>query len=244
MCSGSARPSHCRSRSARAPTPSCRVNCWNSCASSGAATIPGWMPCAIRLTAARPIGPLTNGTYLDARGGWHDAADLLKYLLTSGNATAQMLLAYQLGEAKSEIAKPDFTPLALKADLQRPGQPYPNGMPDMLDEARWGLEWMLKLHPAPDQLYHQVADDRDHTGRRLPQNENVDYGWGKGGRAGGVFRRRPAAGVAAIQERVHGGGESGGALRRGDGAGLPDLEGRPAPAAICRAVPAGRQGGL
>ena len=38
-------------------------------------------------------GPLTNGTYLDARGGWHDAADLLKYLLTSGNATAQMLLA-------------------------------------------------------------------------------------------------------------------------------------------------------
>jgi hypothetical protein len=22
--------------------------------------------------------PLTNGTYLDARGGWHDAADLLK----------------------------------------------------------------------------------------------------------------------------------------------------------------------
>ena len=42
-------------------------------------------------------GPLTNGTYLDARGGWHDAADLLKYLLTSGNATAQMLLAYELG---------------------------------------------------------------------------------------------------------------------------------------------------
>ena len=57
----------------------------------------------------------------------------------------------------------------------------PNGIPDLLDEARWGLEWMLKLHPAPDQLYHQVADDRDHTGRRLPQNEIADYGWGKGG---------------------------------------------------------------
>ena len=51
----------------------------------------------------------------------------------------------------------------------------------MLDEARWGLEWMLKLHPAPDQLYHQVADDRDHIGFRLPQNEIADYGWGKGG---------------------------------------------------------------
>ena len=40
---------------------------------------------------------------------------------------------------------------------------------------------MLKLHPAPDQLYHQVADDRDHIGFRLPQNEIADYGWGKGG---------------------------------------------------------------
>ena len=61
------------------------------------------------------------------------------------------------------------------------GDPGPNGLPDVLDEARWGLEWMLKLHPAPDQLYHQVADDRDHIGFRLPQNEVADYGWGKGG---------------------------------------------------------------
>ena len=41
-------------------------------------------------------GPLPAGTQIDARGGWHDAADLLKYHLTSGNATAQMLLAYEL----------------------------------------------------------------------------------------------------------------------------------------------------
>jgi hypothetical protein len=53
-------------------------------------------------------------------------------------------------------------------------------VPDLLDEARWGLEWMLKLHPVPDQLYHQVADDRDHAGWRLPQDEDIDYGWGKG----------------------------------------------------------------
>src|SRR5574341_215120 len=41
-------------------------------------------------------GPLPAGTYIDARGGWHDAGDLLKYLLTSSNATAQMLLAFKL----------------------------------------------------------------------------------------------------------------------------------------------------
>ena len=50
-------------------------------------------------------GPLTNGTYLDARGGWHDAADLLKYLLTSGNATAQMLLAYEMGGPKPKVSR-------------------------------------------------------------------------------------------------------------------------------------------
>ena len=43
-------------------------------------------------------GPMPAGSYVDARGGWHDAGDQLKYLLTSSNATAQMLLAYQLGE--------------------------------------------------------------------------------------------------------------------------------------------------
>lgn len=117
-------------------------------------------------------GPLPPGTQLDVTGGWHDAGDQLKYLLTSSNATAQMLLAYQLGTAKKrKIFGDRFNQL---------GQPGANGIPDLLDEARWGLDWMLKLHPVPDQLYHQVADDRDHKGFRLPQNETVDYGWGPG----------------------------------------------------------------
>lgn len=118
-------------------------------------------------------GPLPAGSYVDARGGWHDAGDQLKYLLTASNATGQMLLAYQLGSAKPQAAFGDR--------VNEWGQPAPNGVPDLLDEARWGLDWMLRLHPAPDQLYHQVADDRDHsTGFRLPQNETVDYGWGAG----------------------------------------------------------------
>jgi hypothetical protein len=117
-------------------------------------------------------GPLPAGTALDATGGWHDAGDLLKYQLTSGNATAQMLLAYVLSEQTGKRLQDRFDAL---------GKPGPNGRPDLLDEARWGLDWLLKLHPAPDQLYHQVADDRDHIGFRLPQNETADYGWGKGG---------------------------------------------------------------
>jgi endoglucanase len=119
-------------------------------------------------------GPLPAGTYLDATGGWHDAGDLLKYLLTSSNATAQLLLAYQLHQQSRA------SPRILQDQFNSLGQSGANGIPDILDEASWGLDWMLKLHPAPDQLYHQVADDRDHKGWRLPQNETVDYGWGPG----------------------------------------------------------------
>ena len=119
------------------------------------------------------FGPRPAGTYLDATGGWHDAGDQLKYLLTSSNATAQMLLAYQLAgqNRQAKIFHDRFNSF---------GQPGANGIPDILDEARWGLDWMLKLHPGPGELYHQVADDRDHKGWRLPQDEKVDYGWGAG----------------------------------------------------------------
>ncbi len=122
-----------------------------------------------QLDGRTAYGLETNGTPIDVRGGWHDAGDLLKYLLTSGNATAQMLLAWKL---EPDLFQDHFNAL---------GQAGSNGIPDVLDEARWGLDWMLRLHPAPDQLYHQVADDRDHTTFRLPQNEVADYGWGKGG---------------------------------------------------------------
>ncbi len=134
-------------------------------------------------------GPEPGGSDVDVRGGWHDAADLLKYLLTSSNATAQMLLAWQIHEQSVAKGRETGHPLAgrgsaddLFADqVDDRGRPGANGLPDVLDEAQWGIEWMLKLHPAPDQLYHQVADDRDHAGWRLPQHDAADYGWGNGG---------------------------------------------------------------
>jgi endoglucanase len=126
-------------------------------------------------------GPLPAGSTVDASGGWHDAGDLLKYLLTSGNATAQMLLAYELGPKPLPANSKAIQPPHVLDRFEALGRPGTNGIPDLLDEARWGVEWLLRLHPATNQLYHQVADDRDHIGFRLPQNETADYGWGKGG---------------------------------------------------------------
>jgi hypothetical protein len=113
-------------------------------------------------------GPRPPGSFLPAHGGWHDAGDTLKYLITSSNATAQLLLAYVLNPAPWQDRANDL------------GQAGSNGRPDVLDEARWGLEWLLRLHPSPGELYHMVGDDRDHSGWRLPQDDQSDYGWGKG----------------------------------------------------------------
>jgi peptidoglycan/xylan/chitin deacetylase (PgdA/CDA1 family) len=110
--------------------------------------------------------PYPDGTFVDATGGWHDAGDQLKYLITASNATARMILAYEMGKTK------------FSDEVDALGRPWPNGIPDVLDEARWGLDWIFKLHPAPDQLFHQVADDRDHRGFKLPDQDNADYGWG------------------------------------------------------------------
>jgi hypothetical protein len=112
-------------------------------------------------------GNMPDSTYVDASGGWHDAGDQLKYLITSSYATGHMLTAYELYPQRFE----DLT--------NAMGQPTPNGIPDVLDEAKWGLDWILKLHVTADQVIHQVADDRDHIGWKMPDQDNSDYGWGK-----------------------------------------------------------------
>lgn len=112
-------------------------------------------------------GPVADSTYTDVRGGWHDAGDELKYLITGSNAVVRMLMAYRL------------FPNAFEDKCNALGQPARNGIPDVLDEAKWGLDWILRLHPAPDQLIHQVGDDRDHVGWKLPDYDPSNYGWGK-----------------------------------------------------------------
>ncbi|MCO6478383.1 MAG: glycoside hydrolase family 9 protein [Phaeodactylibacter sp.] len=110
--------------------------------------------------------PVPDSTFYDFTGGWHDAGDQLKYLITSSNATARMLLAYELA------------PDRFIDEVDGYGHPHPNGIADVLDEARWGLEWILKLHPKEGWLIHQIADDRDHRGFKFPHRDNADYGWG------------------------------------------------------------------
>lgn len=108
--------------------------------------------------------PTRSGRAIDVHGGWHDASDYLQYTNTSANAVFQMLFAYHKN------------PGVFKDQYDSRGEPGANGLPDVLDEAIWGLEWLMRMNPAPGEMYNQIADDRDHAGFRLPNKDSVDYG--------------------------------------------------------------------
>lgn len=113
--------------------------------------------------------PTRAGEYLPASGGWADASDYLQYVTTSATATFQMLQAWR-----------DY-PRAFGDEYQADGRAGANGIPDVLDEARHGLAWLLKMFPDDSLMLNQLGDDRDHMYFDLPQNDSSDYGWGKGG---------------------------------------------------------------
>src|ERR1051325_520525 len=133
--------------------------------------------------------------HIAASGGWADASDYLQYVATSATATYMMLAAYR------------DHPRAFADRFDARGLPGSNGIPDVLDEARHGLDWLLRMYPGGDEMYNQLADDRDHTYFDLITDDSADYGWGKGrerpvypctGRPQGLFKyKNRASGYAS-----------------------------------------------
>ena len=105
-------------------------------------------------------GPMKDSTHIDVVGGWHDASDYLQYATTSANATYHLLMAYR-----------DFQKVFADDKLSN-GLDGKNGVADVLDEARWGLDWLLKMHPRDNWMFNQIADDRDHISMRIPKQDS------------------------------------------------------------------------
>lgn len=137
--------------------------------------------------------PGKDSAFIDVVGGWHDATDYLQYVATSANAVFQMLFAWKQN------------PSAFGDAFDSNGRPGKNGIPDILDEARWGLNWLLKMNPDSGEMYNQVADDRDHIGFRSPVGDTANYGIGTErpvyfctGKPQGVFKYKSrATGIAS-----------------------------------------------
>ena len=47
-----------------------------------------------------------------------------------------------------------------------------------------GMDFLVKLHPKPNWMFNQVADDRDHMSMRMPGMDNF---YGRGYELAGIF---------------------------------------------------------
>lgn len=107
---------------------------------------------------------------LDSVGGWYDAGDHGKYVVNGGISVAQLLSTYERtlttdgaggdGLGDGQLAVPERG----------------NGVPDILDEARWELEWLLTMQvPNGEELAgmaHHKLNDAAWTG--LPMRPEDD----------------------------------------------------------------------
>jgi hypothetical protein len=118
---------------------------------------------------ARPAGHLTDdwvtcfkgedadGTYwdgcdyfLDVLGGWYDAGDFGKYVVNGGITAWELMNLYER-----------FPEMYPDGSLQIPE--HDNGIPDLLDEVRWEMDFLLAMQvpqgqPKAGMVHHKIHD--------------------------------------------------------------------------------------
>jgi endoglucanase len=78
--------------------------------------------------------------------GWHDAGDYGRYVVNGGITTGTLLWAWEL-----------YGDSADKLSLNLPESA--NGQPDILNEIRWNLEWMLSMQDSDGGVWHKQTSD-------------------------------------------------------------------------------------
>jgi len=104
-----------------------------------------------------PCAPNSGCSYtLDVTGGWYDAGDHGKYVVNGGISVWTLLNLYERSQfiGKSTAAVADG---AMNIPERK------NGIPDLLDEARWELEFLLKMQvpagqPKAGMVHHKIHD--------------------------------------------------------------------------------------
>ncbi|QOJ29159.1 MAG: glycoside hydrolase family 9 protein [Ignavibacteriales bacterium] len=95
---------------------------------------------------------------VDVTGGWHDAGDYIKFTNTTAVSAYLLALSYVLNPSLHE------------KDINK------NGAPDILEEIKVALDWLLRCNYAEGKLITQVQDMRDHdVGWRLPENDTLKF---------------------------------------------------------------------
>ena len=133
----------------------------------------------------------------DYSGGWYNAGDYGKWTHCSSIAVSDLLWLYVLGP---ECVGSD--------DLHIPESG--NGVPDLLDEARWGLEWLLKMQytdggSLDGAVYHKVDTEPDFSWGLPPDADPLERSvkWTeRGGKVPSTVDAADFAGVMFLASRV------------------------------------------
>jgi endoglucanase len=91
-------------------------------------------------TATRP-----EGTKINSSKGWYDAGDYNKYIVNSGISTYTLMALYE--------QYPKFFD-TLKLNIPE----NTNNIPDILDEIRWNLDWMVTMQDQDGGVYHKLTN--------------------------------------------------------------------------------------
>lgn len=94
---------------------------------------------------------------VDTSGGWWDAGDYGRYVPSAASTIMSLLYAYH------------FNP-RLFADGSLHIPESGNGVPDLLDEMRWELDWLLKMQRSDGAVHHKTAT-RDYS-EKDPSEDN------------------------------------------------------------------------
>ncbi|WP_431103677.1 glycoside hydrolase family 9 protein [Roseateles noduli] len=96
---------------------------------------------------ASAAGPRRQaGDVISSPKGWYDAGDYNKYVVNSGITVYTLLAAYEQMPARTR---------ALTVGLPESG----DGLPDLLNEALWNLDWMLTMQDPDDGgVYHKLTN--------------------------------------------------------------------------------------
>lgn len=96
----------------------------------------------------------------EVRGGWHDAGDYGRYISPAAVAVGHLLYAFWL------------FPESFEDSLHIPESG--NGVPDVLNECRYELEWMLKMQDEEGGAYHKLTSER-HADFIMPEEDHAQF---------------------------------------------------------------------
>lgn len=106
----------------------------------------------------------------DVSGGWYDAGDHGKYVVNGGISLWMMQNIYENALRNGDTSFYDDGSMMIPENS--------NSYPDLLDEARWEMEWMLKMivkdGGCKDMVYHKVHDVKWTALGMKPSDDTLD----------------------------------------------------------------------